>query len=83
MSDRDPVRRHPDVTGHIIRAFAGMLEPWRILRDQPLEKFMEIPPGRGIRIFHEDKAAAGVSDKERQHPFRQAGAFQNPPGPSP
>lgn len=40
---------------------------------------MEIPPGRGIRIFHEDKAAAGVADKERQHPFRQAGAFQHPP----
>ena len=59
---------------HIVRPFAGVLKPGRVFRNETVEEFMEIAPGGGIGVFHNDEAATGVADKNRYNPFCYAGA---------
>ena len=60
---------HPDVAGHIIRAFAGVLEPWRILRHEPLEELMQVMARALVRIFHNDETGTGVPHKNGDKTF--------------
>ena len=50
---------------HVVGAFRVVFEIISILRDQPIEKFLEITPCRRIRILHHDQAATGVLGKNR------------------
>ena len=57
-----------NVRGAIVAAFRSVLEPWRVLRDQMFEKSLEITTGGGIRILHDDQAAARVPDENGDGP---------------
>lgn len=46
---------HADVAWHVIRAFAGVGEPGGAFRDEAVEEFLEVVPGVGVGIFHEDE----------------------------
>ena len=35
----------------------------RVFRNEPLEKFFEIPRAAGVRVLHDDEAATGVLDE--------------------
>ena len=56
-----------------------MLEPRAILGDKPVEEFMHVTPGGRVGVFHDDEAAAGVADKDRQNTLGDAAALQKIP----
>ena len=60
-----PSKHHPDVRWHIVGAFRVVFEIISILRDQPIEEFLEITSCRRISILHHDQAATGVLRKNR------------------
>ena len=61
---------HAKVTGHVIGPFGGVLKPWRVLGDKPVEKLMKIPASRRVCVFHDYKAATGVADEHGDNTFR-------------
>ena len=75
--ERDPVRGHARVTGHVIGPLNGVLKPRGVFGDKPVEKLMQVTPGGGIGVFHDDEAATGVEDKNRQTPLRDAAGLQD------
>src|SRR5438477_8165562 len=60
-----PSKHHTDVRWHIVGTFRVVFEIIGILRDQPIEKFLQIASCRRIRILHHDQAATGVLRKNR------------------
>ena len=62
-----PSKHHPDVRWHVVGAFGVVFEIIGILRDQSIEEFFQITPGRRIRIFHYNQAATGVLRKDRHN----------------
>ncbi len=78
--DRDGLRRscqgHAKVTGHVIGPLTGMLKPRRVFGDEAVEKFVQIPTGGRVGVFHDHKAAAGVADEHRQNTLRDAADLQ-------
>ena len=68
---------HAEVARHIVRAFAGVLEPRGILGHEPVEEFMHIPPRGRIGVFHDDQAGAGVPDKNGDNALLDAAGSDN------
>ena len=70
VHDRDYFTRscqhHPDVRGHVVRSFVVVLEVGRVFGHEPIEEFFEIAPRSRICVLHDDEAAAGVLNENRQ-----------------
>ena len=60
-----PSEDHADVRWHVVGTFRVVFEIIGILRDQPIEEFLQIAACRRIRILHYDQAATGVLRKNR------------------
>ena len=67
VDDRDHFARAGEdganVRSAVVAPFRSVLEPRRVLRHEPLEKFLEIASRRGIGVFHDDEAAARVPNE--------------------
>jgi hypothetical protein len=66
-------QRHADVRWHVVAAFGTVSKIMSILRDQTIEKFLQVAPRGGIGIFHDDQAAAGVLNKDSHRSIADAG----------
>ena len=55
----------PDMRGAVVGTFGGMFEIRSILRDEALKEFFEITAGGWIGVFHDDQAATGVPNENR------------------
>jgi hypothetical protein len=53
---------HPDVRSAVVRAFIIVFVVC-IFRHEPFEKFLQVAPGRGRRIFHDDETATRMARK--------------------
>jgi hypothetical protein len=60
-----PGQDHPDMRRHIVGAFCVVFEIIGILRDQPIEEFLEVASRCRIRILHHDQTATRVPRKDR------------------
>ncbi len=56
-----------------------MLEPRGVFGNEPVEEFMQVIPGGRVGVLHDNKAAAGVADENRQNTLRDAAALQKIP----
>lgn len=67
--------RHPNVAGHVIRAFQRVDKPRCVLGHEFLEKHFEVAAGRGIRVFHDDQTGTGVAHEHAHDAIANAGFF--------
>jgi len=78
--DRDSFARsrqnHANVRRHVIAAFRAVREVIGIFRHNLIEELLQVPSRSRIGIFHEDYAATGVPNKNRDRPVAQT-AFIN------
>jgi hypothetical protein len=61
-------QRHPDMRWHIIAPFRTVREIIGIFRYEPIEKCFQVAASGGIGIFHNEKTATGVLDKNSHCP---------------
>ena len=75
IHNRDGLARsrqnHADVRGHVIAAFRAVRKIIGIFRHEAIEEFLEVAPRGWIGIFHNNHAATGVLNKDRDHPSAQ------------
>ncbi len=64
-------QNHADVGRHIIAAFRAVREVIGIFRHEAVEEFLEVAPRGWIGIFHNNHAATGVLNKDRDRPAAQ------------
>jgi len=55
---------HADVGGHVIRSLVGVDKVGGVFWNEVIEEGLEVSPGTGVGIFHDDQARAGVLDKD-------------------
>lgn len=56
---------HPQVAGHVIRAFGGVDEVVGVFGAEAFEDGVEIGPSRRVGVFVDDEAGAGVLEEDR------------------
>jgi len=81
IHNRDRLARsrqnHADMRGHVIAAFRTVRKILGIFRHEAVEEFLEVAPRGWIGIFHNNRTATGVLNKDRDHPAAQT-AFVDP-----
>ena len=81
IHNRDRLARsrqnHADMRGHVIAAFRAVRKIIGIFWDETVEEFLEVAPRGWIGIFHNNRTATGVLNKDRDHPAAQT-AFVDP-----
>jgi hypothetical protein len=81
MCDRDHFARsrqnHPDVRRHVVWSFSVVLEVGRVFGHEPVEEFFQIAARGWIRVLHDDEAATGVLDENRQCACDDSASGQN------
>ena len=75
IHNRDRLARsrqnHADVGGHVIAAFRAVRKIISTFWHQSVEEFLEVAPRGWIGIFHNNYAATGVLNKDRDRPAAQ------------
>jgi len=75
IHNRDRLARsgqnHADVGRHVIAAFRAVRKIIGIFRDEAVEEFLEVAPRGWIGILHNNHAATGVLNKDRDRPAAQ------------
>ena len=61
-------QNHADVGGHVIAAFRAVRKIIGIFWHEAVEEFLEVAPRGWIGIFHNNHAATGVLNKDRDRP---------------
>ena len=64
-------QNHADVGGHVIAAFRAVRKIISTFWHQSVEEFLEVAPRGWIGIFHNNYAATGVLNKDRDRPVAQ------------
>jgi len=64
-------QNHADVGGHVIAAFRAVRKIISTFWHQSVEEFLEVAPRGWIGIFHNNYAATGVLNKDRDRPAAQ------------
>jgi len=81
IHNRDRLARsrqnHADMRRHVIAAFRAVRKILGIFRHEAVEEFLEVAPRGWIGIFHNNRTATGVLNKDRDHPAAQT-AFVDP-----
>ena len=65
-------QHHADVGWHVVAAFRIVREVVGIFGHQALKKFFQVASCGGIGVFHDDDAATGVLNKNRNGPVLNA-----------
>ncbi len=68
---------HTDVGRHVIRPLKRVAVAASILGDHALEETFQVPRSRGVCIFKNHKASAGVTDKNGNHSLANGCALQD------
>ncbi len=75
IHNRDRLARsrqnHTDVGRHVIAAFRTVRKIIGVFWDETVEEFLEVAPRGWIGIFHNNHAATGVLNKDRDRPAAQ------------
>ena len=74
---RRPGQGHAKVTRHVIGTLAGVLKPRRVFWDKAVEKFMKVPAGGRVCVFHDHEAATGVTDKHADDSLGDPAGFED------
>ena len=56
---------HADVAGHVVGSFERVNEPRGVFRYEFFKKHLEVAARRGVGIFHDHEARAGVAHEDR------------------
>lgn len=65
------------MAGHVVGSFHRMDEVVLVFRAESFEIFMQVGPGRRIRILINDQAGAGVGDEHGADPILDSGLPHN------
>lgn len=65
--------RHAYVAGHVVGSFQRMNEPRGAFRHELIKEGFQILPRRGIGVFHDYQAGAGVAHKHGDDTIADAG----------
>ena len=71
-------KSHTDVGSHVIRPLKGVGVAHIIFGNQALEETFQVTRSGGVRIFKNNKARAGMPDKNSNHALPNGCALQDP-----
>ena len=64
---------HANMRGAVVAAFGRVGKIIRVFRDEVFEKFFQVFPRRAIGVFHDNKTATGVLNKNSHYAIADAG----------
>lgn len=63
---------HAEMAGAVVRTFVGVNQKRQILRNEMIEKGVQVRPRFGVSILHDDQAGGGVADECGYLPARNS-----------